>query len=74
MTASIASITAMTLAEAKALAATIDYDPNWTNEELFAACARLTPDERRRMGVALRIVGTAMLQEAAELEAEGRSQ
>lgn len=64
----------MSLAEAKALAATIDYDPNWTNEELFAACVRLTPDERRRMGVALRIVGTAMLQEAAELEAEGRSQ
>ena len=63
----------MTLAEAQALADSIGYDPQWTNEELFAACAHLSAEERRRMGSALKAVGFAMLQEADMLEAEGRA-
>lgn len=64
--------TPMTLDEAKALAASIGYDPEWTNDELFAACAHLAREERVRMGAALKIVGAAMLLEADMLEAEGR--
>ena len=74
MTASFASTTPMTLDEASAIAATIDYNPEWTTAELLAACDHMSPAEKSRMGLALRTIATAQRQEAAELEAEGRSQ
>jgi len=64
----------MSLADAQALAQTIGYDPNWSTAELLAACGHMSPAEKSRMGLALRTIATAQRQEAAELEAEGRSQ
>jgi NTP pyrophosphatase (non-canonical NTP hydrolase) len=61
----------MTLAEARAKAEAINYDPDWTIEQLLAATAHMTQAEKAELGQALRIVGTAMQAEARALEAEG---
>lgn len=63
----------MPLADAKALVATIGYDPHWSTAELLAACDHMSSAQKSRMGLALRTIATAERQEAAELEAEGRS-
>jgi hypothetical protein len=59
----------MPLAEAKQVLASIGYRPDWTNEQLLAA----TPyDMRQRVQTALRVMASAYLAEARELEAEMR--
>lgn len=63
----------MSLADAQALVATIGYDPNWSTAELLGACEHMSPAQKSRMGLALRTIATAERQEAAEIEAEGRS-
>lgn len=62
----------MTLAEARAKAEAINYDPDWTVEQLMAATAHMTQAEKAELGQALRIVATATQEEAAALDAEGR--
>lgn len=63
----IAPLHQMTLAEARAKAEAINYDPNWTAEQLFAATAHLTTEEMAELGNALVMVGNAMQQEARAL-------
>lgn len=66
----IAPLHQMTLAEARAKAEAINYDPNWTVDQLMAATAHMSQAEKAELGHALRIVGAAMQQEANELWAE----
>lgn len=66
----VANLHPMTLAEAQALLASIDYDPNWTIEQLRAAADALPSDVVEWLPVALMISAAAAQAEANALKAE----
>lgn len=57
---------------ARTVLASIGYDPNWTNDQLIAACAGLTTEKRAEVQNALRVGAAAYFQESDLLEIEGR--
>lgn len=64
------SLHPMTLDEAKATLAAINYREDWSVPELIEACADLAEAERKRVSIALRVTAAAYQQEATALRAE----
>lgn len=67
---STASLHPMSLDQAKATLAAINYREDWSVPELIDACSHLGDDECHRVQTALRITAAAYQQEATALRAE----